>query len=226
MAVLAIISLVCLAAATRLSPDSFTHGWGTALEGQFSDFGYSLLSKKDAIFAATHYGMVSLEKCTGYPGVSTEAGIYATAAQLKTYNSNMRVFFYWPVDQQSLNCYAAYDEFMKHPDWWLRDDTGALVNFSATVPLMDASIKAARDWWVSVPLNGSGSPAAGIIDGALIDHTGSRCPSSKISAARCANYTAGVSIMSRELQALFDATNGGVVIGNGIVPTETTTCIQ
>jgi hypothetical protein len=78
-------------------------------------------------------------------------------------------------------------EFMANPAWWLRDDAGRVINVTqgaSSVPRIDYTVAAARDWWASVPLAGAG--AAALIDGVLADGTGSRCPAPGISAARCA----------------------------------------
>lgn len=75
-------------------------------------------------------------------------------------------------DQTALSCYNTYATFMAHSDWWLRDDAGVVVNGSAGQPIMDYSNADARAWWVGVPLNGTGSPAAALIDGVLADGTG------------------------------------------------------
>jgi hypothetical protein len=112
--------------------------------------------------------------------------------------------FYWDVDQGALSCYNAHAVFMAHPDWWLRDDAGVVVNGSSEQPIMDYENPDARAWWVSVPLNGTGSPAASLIDGVLADGTGhgvagSGCYSaaSRIAPARCDALVAAKSQMVR-----------------------------
>jgi hypothetical protein len=219
-AALAPVLLVLLGARGAGAAPTLTHGWDTALESQFIDYGYSVLTAAQAANVAAHYAVASLEKCTG-PG-PTEANVWATAAQLKAIKPSMKVLFYWDLDQVALTCYAAHDEYMRHPEWWLRDDAAQLTfNSTDGVPHIDYGVAAARDWWVSVPLNGSGSPAAHLIDGVLADGTGSRCPASSaggagLSPARCNALIAAKSVMVRQLQALLDATNGGSVIGNGL----------
>jgi len=75
---------------------AWTHSWNRALEAQFIDFGYGLLNSEQAAFVASHYSIVSLEKCTGNP--HTEAGIWATATQLKAINPAIKVLFYIHTD--------------------------------------------------------------------------------------------------------------------------------
>lgn len=213
-------ALLALAPRAAYAKPTLVHGWDTALEAQFIDYGYSVLTPAQAANVAAHYAVASLEKCTG-PG-PTEANVWATAAQLKAIKPSMKVLFYWDLDQGALTCYAAHAEYMEHPEFWLRDDAGGLTfNSSDGVPHMDYTVAAARAWWVSVPLNGSGSPAAHLVDGVLADGTGSRCPGSSaggagLSPARCAALIAAKSVMVRQLQALLDATNGGSVLGNGL----------
>jgi hypothetical protein len=165
---------------------------------------------------------VSFEKCTGYPGVSTEVGIYRTAAQLKALNPSLRVLFYLHTDLHNIICYAASARYLASPDWWLRDRNGVVRNDSFGIPYMNFSVPAARAWWVSIPLNGSGSPGASLIDGMLADGTSSTSTAGcadralALSPAECAAQVAGKRLMVRDLQAVFDAANGGPVIGNGI----------
>ena len=80
---------------------------------------------------------------------------------------------------------------MSHPEWWLKDDTGAIVG-GASSPKLDWSNQAARDWWVSIPLKGDGNgtvptfegqPLSELIDGVLADGAG-YSKISKISQAR------------------------------------------
>ena len=145
-----------------------------------------------------------------------------TAAQLKTFAPGMRVLFYLHTEVVDLHCYAAYATYLQHPEWWLYDDAGLVMNNtgqSAAVPLLDYTIPAARAFWVSIPLNGSGSSAAGVIDGLLADGAGPQtnfCGGARLSGTRCAALVAAKQEMVREAQALFNATNGGTVVQNSM----------
>lgn len=77
--------------------------------------------------------------------------------------------------QVNNTCYAANKEYMSHPEWWLKDDAGVVLYNSNNIPIMDYSVATARDWWVSVPLGGVGSPMSPWIDGVLADGTGAIC---------------------------------------------------
>jgi hypothetical protein len=219
-----VLHLFCVNAGSPL-PQPWTHGWDTALEAQFIDTGYSRLTEEQANWTAHHYAIYSVEKCTGYNarrGTFTEAATYDTALQLKRYAPNMRVLFYLHTEVISLNCYSAFSIYLQHPEWWLYDDAGVLMNNtgqSANIPLLDFTVPAARAFWVGIPLNGTGSPAAGIIDGLLADGAGTQtnfCGGARISASRCATLVAAKQEMIREAQALFNATNGGSVLQNAL----------
>ena len=152
---------------------AWEHDFVTAGSAMWSDFGYSLLSDVQAKFVATHYAVVSLEKCTGRgSGVKTEEGIYRTAAQLKRFNPDLKVLFYWSVSQAGIGCYAVNATIAAHPEWLLRDDEGKEVS----PPRIDVTVAEAASWWLSVPLNGTdgkgnydGQPVVELIDGILAD---------------------------------------------------------
>ena len=191
----------------------WTHGWERALDAQFIDFGYQLLTAEQASFVASHYSIVSIEKCTGKP--HTEQGIWTTAQQLKQLNPLIKVLFYSHTDQDNLDCYDASKEFLSHPEWWLRNDTGATIfnPSSPTIPVMDFSVVAARAWWVNTPLNGTNASLSKIIDGVFADGAGFiRCPG--INAARCATLLEAKRELVREMQALLKGTNDGLVFQN------------
>jgi hypothetical protein len=179
------------------------------------------LTAAQAADVASHYRIVSVEKCTRSDAgpEPTEFAIWDTAAQLKALDPTIRVLFYIHTDLERIDCYAAYQTFLANPAWWLRDDAGALIFApnSASVPRMDYTIPAARAWLTAIPLNNSAANAA-VIDGVLADQTGSVCPAKppRLSAARCAEQVEGKAQAMRELQALFDAANGGTVLGNGL----------
>lgn len=224
MALLRVLFAACMLGAVVASEPAavplqlgagWTHGWDTALAAQAIDFGYSQLTPAQARDVASHYGLVSLEKCSSPH--DTEAAIWASAALLKAAKPSIKVMFYLATDLGGLQCYAALHTYLAHPDWWLRDDAGALVNSSSHIPLPDYTVAAMRDFWVAIPLNGtsgSASPFAGLIDGVLADGTGSPCLRlrANISPARCAALAAGKAEMITALQAVFTATNGGVVM--------------
>jgi hypothetical protein len=126
------------------------------------------------------------------------------------------VLFYLALDFQRLDCYAAFETLLANPAWWLRDDAGAVINASSIVPLADFTLPAVRAWFNGIPLGGSAANAA-LIDGVLADGVTGRCVSeARLSAARCQEQSEAKLLLMREMQAIFDAANGGSVLGNGI----------
>lgn len=219
-----LINCLVLGIDARL-PVTWTHGWDTALASQFIDTGYLRLTDVQAEWVGQHYAMYSIEKCTGYNarlGLFTEQASYETAVQLKRFTPSIKVLFYLHTEMISFNCYAAYSIYIAHPEWWLRDDLGVVMNNtgqSAMIPKIDYTVAAARDFWVSIPLGGTGSPNASVIDGLLADGSGVQnyfCSGSRINATRCAALIAGKNIMIHQMQSLFNTTNGGMVLQNGI----------
>ena len=163
-----LLSLAAVAGCASAS--GWQHGWETVGDMWWGDFGYSLLTQQQASFVAQNYKIVSLEKCTGRSaGMKTEAAIYQTARQLKAINPELKVLFYWSVTQAGVGCYAANDTLAAHPEWLLKDDTGAVVQ----PPRIDVTNEDACNWWLDVPLNGTGSDTevSGLIDGILADGT-------------------------------------------------------
>jgi len=95
----------------------WAHGWDTAGQAWWGDFGYSLLDGEQAAFIADNYFLASLEKCTGKSaGLFSEQAIYETAAQLKSLNATVKTTFYWHTGQAGISCYAAQEDFLRHPE--------------------------------------------------------------------------------------------------------------
>lgn len=169
------------------------------------------------------YRVVSLEKCTGISSnATTEDAIYSTAVKLKAIDPTIKIFFYLATDQQGLRCYAANAEFMKHPEWWLKDDHGNYVNTSSG-PLMDCSNSAAAAWWATIPLRGDGNgtykgkPVSELIDGVLADSGGyERYSNGNISVTRLEALEDAKFNMIKSLQTTLTAANGGMVMANGL----------
>lgn len=203
-------------AAITVAPAAlWSHSWDTAGASFWGDFGYSLLTDTQAAFVANHYFLADLEKCTGKgQGMTTEAAIYQTAAQLKKANPAVKVGFYWSCDP-FVTCYAANVTYDSHPEWFLHDDYGNRVG-SPGHWTMDWTNDDAVSWWVSVPLSLGG--AAGLIDGVLADGAAyGNHPN--ISQSRSDVLFAHKLAMIGQLQDEFDKLgNGGVVFGNGLQP--------
>jgi len=146
-----------------------------------------MFDDNEANFVASHYKIVSMEKCTGKgSGLDTEIAIWRTADQLKSINPDLKVLFYINLENAGLNCYYAYHEFMANPTWWLHDDAGNVINPS--LPYPDFRVEACRDWFVNIPFNGT--VANTNIDGILADGTGGQCPSG-LGTQNCSSWRDG-----------------------------------
>ena len=164
--------------------------------------------------------MVSLEKCTGRDsGFMTEEAIYRTAAQLKGFNPDLKVLFYWSTSQAGIACYKANEALTKHPEWLLRDGEGKLVS----PPRIDVTNADAVNWWLSVPLNGTDGqgnyegvgPVTKLIDGILADDSGYNAFPGFTTSRLEQLYSAKLSMIQR-MQKKFSSANAGVVLGNGL----------
>lgn len=106
------------------------------------------LTAAELDFLAQHAPFVALEKGHGASvHGSTEAGIAATARELKRRNPRLKVLFYfnafinWPG-------YAAHQTYRE--EWTLRDAKGAVVSHPSGTPRPDPSQPAFREWWSEV----------------------------------------------------------------------------
>ena len=204
------------AAAAAAPPQWWSHDWSTAQAMQFIDFGYQLMNDEQAAFVASHYRVVSIEKCTGFwdwPSRSTEQAFLESAARLKRHNPSVRTLLYWDTDQASLQCYAGAAKLLAQPGWWLRGVDGAVLyaDTARAIPYLNTSVPEGRAWWIGVPLGVAA--AANIMDGVLVDGTGSRCPGG-LAADACTAYVDGKFAMVAALRAAL--ANGAVVLGNGL----------
>ena len=189
------------------------------MDGQFIDMGYAVLNDDQLRNIASHYRFWSIEKCTK-PG-ATEPNVWDMAARLKAIDPTFKTIFYFASETGPLSCYNAYENFMQHPEWWLKDDAGKYVNNSNNIPVMDYTNANARRWWISVPLNGSTPETVTqghVIAGVLADSVGDASVVSKanISPHRMTALVNGKLQMMKEMQDLLTAVNGGEVICNGL----------
>ena len=197
-----------------------THGWDTALESQFADFGYSCgepgcvgitpFTPARAAAVVEKYAVISLEKCTGRN--DTEGAIWASAALLKSLKPSLKVFFYLATDMGGFQCYSNLEFYLSRTDFHLHDDSGKVINASTNIPYLDYANPAATAWWASLPMNGT--QYSHLIDGVLADSSGPPCPLPNVSPQRCAALAEGKAGMVSALQGLFNASNGGVVLQN------------
>lgn len=137
---------------------------------------------------ASHYKIISNEKCTGKP--YTEQGILTTAKKHKSFNPNVKVLFYISMTNDGLDCYQANNVFTTHPEWWLYDSVGAPIYSTSnpTIPYPDWRVTALRDWWVTIPYTNINQLD---IDGVFVDHTSLPCPTGLLNVEpNCSDWTA------------------------------------
>jgi hypothetical protein len=106
------------------------------------------LTSAELDFLAANAPVVALEKSHGAAlHGSTEAGIAATARELKRRNPRIRVLFY-------LNAFINWPGYAAHrtyrDEWTLRDARGEIVRHPSGTPRPDPSQAAFRDWWADV----------------------------------------------------------------------------
>jgi hypothetical protein len=171
-----------LASGAAALPSKWAHGWETAGDAMWGYGGLirQPLSADEVAFAAKTYPLIVLSYCPGSNG-TTAGGVQANARALKEQNPAVKVLLYYNVEQWP--CYSttdpAYATFLAHPEWWLRDDNGNVVQPQR----IDPTNEAAAEYWISVPLSQS-PDAYQVIDGVLADGGAVTEPLANFSAAR------------------------------------------
>lgn len=103
-----------------------TFSWETVPVGFHFGKSESLMTAKEAEFVASQASFICLEKeHASKPFGHTEAGIEREARQLKKYNPNMKVVFYWNT-LLDYPMFQAHEVYQEHPEWWLRTLDGEL----------------------------------------------------------------------------------------------------
>jgi len=127
-----------------------TFSWETVPVGFHFGKSASLMTAEEAKFVASHASFICLEKGHGSGQFgSTEEGIEKEAQQLKKYNPNMKVIFYWNTFLDYRN-YQAHGVYEKHPEWWLKTRGGDLDLKHGNMKRYDLSNPKVRDWWSDV----------------------------------------------------------------------------
>ena len=106
------------------------------------------LTEEQARFAATHFDIIGPGGAAdGHPnaGEVTQA---AAAAQLKRYNPKVVILIYRNTNLVIEGVLHSDLEFQSHPEWMLRNASGAPVYNSPGQPFINFTNPAAREWWV------------------------------------------------------------------------------
>ena len=157
---------------------SYTHSWSLInTNGRMGVAG--LLTGDEAKFLATNNDIVGVggtfgEASGGVPVVYAhgEVAQAAAAKQLKSYNPNLKVIIYRNsginIDGQLQAC----KEFDAHPEWLLRNSTGAP---AGTQSWYDFTAEGMSNWWINSTINAMTdfySVNGTFIDGIFIDGAG------------------------------------------------------
>lgn len=146
--ILVFVTFLAAGLAAAESPTPVLAGWDRV--PLYVHFGKRAgeLTSAELDFLAANAPVVALEKSHGAAQHgSTEAGIAATARELKRRNPGIRVLFYlnafinWPG-------YAAQRTY--RDEWTLRDARGEIVRHPSGTPRPDPSQAAFREWWADV----------------------------------------------------------------------------
>lgn len=134
---------------------------------------YVPMTDAEARFAATHYDIIGIGGTFGSPPHHGEAAQAAAAKQLKLHNANVTVLIYrnsnLVIDGQ-LQSDLVFDA---HPEWLLRNASGAPVYNSPSQPFINFTDPAAREWWVSSCISAiTQQPNGSAIDGVWVDGAG------------------------------------------------------
>jgi len=202
---------------------TLTHKWDTVGDGLFGWLGPPYTDEVIE-FYVEHYGLIVIGGATtcnaSDPGSSDS---FEAARMLRQKKPGLTILLYEATGFGAL-CLGS-KEMLLHPEWWLRDDHGAVFNRTAhlenrTVNLgplsIDWRIPEARQWWVTTVMQAH--DGATLFDGLLVDSAG---PSVHLDntthfvtkATEKALVQAKMDMLG-EAKAYFSQLNGGEVIGN------------
>lgn len=164
--VLEINSAVCVIHSQDRKSSYPSFNWNTVPVAFHFGNSSRLMTPSEAQFVAEHSNFICLEKGHASKQFSTtEEGIEKEAQQLKTFNAGMKVIFYWNTFLD-YNSYAAYNEYQKHPEWWLKKIDGQLDFKNRGLKRYDLSNVEFRDWWTNVARK---AVVEGACDGVFMD---------------------------------------------------------
>ncbi|MEQ9287948.1 MAG: putative glycoside hydrolase [Cyclobacteriaceae bacterium] len=152
---LCILLLVCCYATTAQSTSDRSQyypafSWETVpVAFHFGKKG-ALMTKEEAQFVASKSNFICLEKAHANEQFEyTEDAIEAEAKQLKKYNPDMKVIFYWNTFLD-YSMFRAHNEYQKHPEWWLKTKSGDLDLKKGSLKRYDLANAQVRNWWTEV----------------------------------------------------------------------------
>eukprot|EP01084_Bolivina_argentea_P207300 353714_1 len=199
--------------------------WSYDKVGLFADFwtrNTSLLSEYQSEFIATHYDIISLEKCLGdYPstGIPTEESFYKIASSMRQYASTKetKILFYFATCTAFCKCYKITDEACNNRSMQYKDDYGNIVG-SATHPYYDHTQSYVRNWWVNavVSVMKTAINRGIIVNGIFADGVQAHF-TANVSRQRQNEYNEAVLLLFDQLREAFAEINDDLfVFGNSI----------
>lgn len=109
-----------------------------------------LMTEEEAKFVASKSNFICLEKAHANEQFEfTEDAIEAEAKQLKKYNPNMKVIFYWNTFLD-YPMFRAHEDYQQHPEWWLKTKEGELDLKNGRLKRYDLANPEVREWWTDV----------------------------------------------------------------------------
>ena len=198
-----------------------------ALWADFGTSNKSLLSDYQAEFIATHYDIISLEKCLAQPsstGIPTEISFYKIASKMRKYASSneTKILMYFAIDTCYCDCYNITNEFYANQSMWWRDDNGNIIYQSGNphYPCYDHTQQYVRDWWVQTVKNAMITAKTEwniTVNGIFGDGIRKQWNNPNISQARQDEYNQGIILLLNATRKAFAEINDDLyVIGNGI----------
>lgn len=184
-----------------------------ALWADFGTSNTSLLSDYQSQFIATHYNIVSLEKCLADPaqtGIPTEISFYKIASGMRKYASTneLKILFYFALDTCYSTCYNITDSFYANKSMWLKDDDGNYIYQSGNskYPIYDLTQEYVQDWWVNTTAQVMITAKQQwniTINGLFVDGVNKSFANDNVSATRQKEYAQGInSIFSPFLKSV------------------------
>jgi len=123
------------------------------------------LTDKEIEFLAAHSDFICLSYGLAADKYgSTEKGIENTAQKLKRLNPEIKLIFYWN-SFLDYPLYDAHNEYMSHPEWWLKTTDGKLDLKNNELRRYDLSNPDVRNWYTNVAVKGT----SGYCDGIFMD---------------------------------------------------------
>jgi hypothetical protein len=124
------------------------------------------MTTEEARFVASRTNFICLEKAHASGQFKyTEDAIEKEAQQLKQLNPKMKVIFYWNAFLD-YSMYKAHIDYEKHPEWWLKTQTGELDLKNGNLKRYDLSNPEFRSWWTNVAQKAT---VEGSCDGVFMD---------------------------------------------------------